>query len=223
MEVQNISQEQNAVIRVDGYFDDWDRFEKGVVTYYSNNTLCKNEALLLKDDTYLYMYVGMNELYDSQIPLDSYNLQIGGRQLQFFIRYPSATGNIDWGRPVNRLPNGVTQGLGVFTYYPTYQWGDAVVEVTNGGRYNDRMEVRMKISDVEKLMGLEEGTIASGTKVQVNMPNVGNGNIFVEGSATGILLGLVIMLAVFLYAHRRNRKRGTRLRKKAGREVASIK
>ena len=58
----------------------------------------------------------------------------------------------------------------------------------------------MKISEVEKLMGLEQGTIASGVKVEVTMPNVGGGKVTMVGTSTGAFFSILLMAgAVVLF------------------------
>ena len=187
-------------ITIDGYYDDWEGIPKTMITYYSNNQLCNNQAALVRDGEYMYLYVEMHPLYSSSIPIDAYYLHVNGKQLPFFLRYPTADRNgIDWGKNVNPSKDGIYTGLSPFTYYPAYSWGDAAVTVSSGDP-NDRLEVRMKISEVEKLMGLEQGTIASGAKVEVTMPNVGGGKVTMVGTSTGAFFSILLMAgAVVLF------------------------
>ena len=197
-----------GAIKIDGYFDDWQGVPKTVITYYSNNTLCKNYAALVRDDAYLYFYVEMNELYNSPIPIDAYYLEVNGKTLPFFLRYPTADkSNIDWGKNVNLSKNGIVKGLGAFTYYPAYCRGDAAVCVSDG-KPNDRMEVAMKISEVEKLLGLSQGTISTGAKVTITMPNVGQGGVTLVGTPTGTWVSLALMLLLAVIGFFAWRKRG---------------
>ena len=185
-------------IAIDGYYDDWEGVPKTMITYYSNNQLCNNEAALLRDDEYLYLYVEMHPLYGSPMPIDAYYIHINGKQLIFFMRYPTADGNgIDWGRNVNLSQNGIYTGLSPFTNYPAYSWGEAAVTVSSGTP-NDRMEIRMKISEIEKLMGLAQGTINSGAKVEVTMPNVGGGSVTNVGTSTGAWFSIILMTGAII-------------------------
>lgn len=200
LQVNCIETKAAGGITIDGYYDDWEGIPKTMITYYSNNQLCNNHAALVRDGEYLYLYVEMHPLYISSIPIDAYYLHVNGKQLPFFLRYPTADRNgIDWGKNVNLSKDGIYTGLSPFTYYPAYSWGDAAVTVSSGDP-NDRFEVRMKISEVEKLMGLEQGTIASGVKVEVTMPNVGGGKVTMVGTSTGAFFSILLMAgAVVLF------------------------
>ena len=99
LQVNCIETKAAGGITIDGYYDDWEGIPKTMITYYSNNQLCNNHAALVRDGEYLYLYVEMHPLYSSSIPIDAYYLHVNGKQLPFFLRYPTADRNgIDWGK-----------------------------------------------------------------------------------------------------------------------------
>ncbi len=200
--------EANSSIVIDGYYDDWEDKPMGMLTWNSNNGEAHHDVSFIKDDNYIYIYVRMHPSYQSPIPIYSINLSVNKRVCQLFLGYANGQGSTDWSRPVNLYNKGQYLDLHPFTYYPNYSLGDAAISVTKGNP-NDRMEIRIKISSLENAMGLKQGTINSGSQLELGMPNIGGGTLQLLGTSTGSVLGILlcigVVLAVWLYRSRKAR------------------
>jgi hypothetical protein len=69
------------------------------------------------------------------------------------------------------------------------------------------MEIRINIKDLEKVMGLKEGTVNSGSQLSLNMPNVGRGSIQLLGTSTGTILGIALCIGIVLVVRLRRSHR----------------
>ncbi|SEW36220.1 Firmicu-CTERM sorting domain-containing protein [[Clostridium] fimetarium] len=200
------SQSNTAGIAVDGYYDDWVDKPMSKLTWNSNNGTANHDVSLIKDDNYIYIYVGMHPNYNSPMPIDAIYLSINNVECQLFVRYVNAQNTVDWGHQVNLNQNGTFLGLHPFTYYPNNSLGDAAITVSQGNP-NDRMEIRINIKDLEKVMSLKSGTINNGSQIKLRMPNVGGGSIELLGTSTGALLGIILCAGtVIIVKLRRNNK-----------------
>lgn len=206
-----VAQNLNAVsssITIDGYYDDWEEMPMGMLTWNNNNGNAHHDVSFIKDNDYIYIYLGMHPSYQSPIPIYSINLSVNSQTCQLFLGYANAQNTTDWGHQVNLSNRGTYLNLHPFTSYPNNSLGDAAVTVTKGNP-NDRMEIRINIKDLEKVMGIKEGTINSGSQLELNMPNVGGGSIQLLGSSTGTILGIALcigmVIAVKLYRSRKVR------------------
>lgn len=192
----------SSSIMIDGYYDDWEDMPMGTLTWNSNNGEAHHDVSFIKDDNYIYIYVQMHPYYQSPIPIYAINLSINNKTCQLYLAYANENGSTDWSHPVNLNDNGMYLNLHPFTYYPNYSLGDAAVTVSNGSP-NDRMEIRVEISSLENVMGLKNGTVNSGSQLQLNMPNIGAGSIQLLGTSTGSVLGIMLcigaVIAVWLY------------------------
>lgn len=199
-------------LAIDGYFDDWDGVPKTLISYGSHNSdgtinEYHNAAMVVRDG-YVYVYVRMSDLYQSQIPVDELHLTINGQDKAFIIRGRNEQNVIDWGKDVYHLSNGINNGLGIFYRDGgNIALGEAAITVSEGNP-NDTFEFRMSIEELEKLYGLEAGTIGNGAKLEFYSPNIGPEKVTVVGTSTGAYLGIGICLASVLAAawYRRNRK-----------------
>lgn len=198
-------------LAIDGYFDDWDSVPKTLITYGSHNSdgsinEYHNAAMVVRDG-YVYVYVRMSDLYQSQIPVDELHLAINGQDKAFIIRGRDDQNYIDWSRDVYHLANGINNGLGIFYRDGgNLALGEAAVTIS-GGNPNDTFEFRMSISELEKLYGLEEGTIGNGAKLEFYSPNIGPDRVTVVGTSTGTYLGIGLCVVSVLAAAWYNRKR----------------
>jgi len=185
------SQSNTPSIAIDGYYDDWLDKPMSTLTYGSDNGTTIHDVSMLKDDNYIYIYLKMHPNYTSPIPIDSINLSVNGNVCQLYIRYVNSQNTVDWGHQVDLNHNGTYLGLHPFTSYPNNSLGNAAVTVS-AGNPNDRMEIRINIKDLEKVMNLDGGTINNGSQLKLSLPNVGAGSIELLGTSTGALLGIIL-------------------------------
>ncbi len=195
---------QQTEPRVDGYYDDWERVPKTLISYGSHNTGgTVNEyhrgAMVVSGD-YLYVQVTMSDLYQQQIPVDELLLTINGRTQAFILRKRNGNNTINWSPEVYSLSPGIHQDIGIF-YRDGGQvaLGEAAITISNGSP-NDSFEFRMKIKDLEKLYGFSDGTISNGAMIQFYSPNIGPDKITVVGTSTGTYIGITLCLSVVLAA-----------------------
>ncbi len=194
------AQELNAVsnsITIDGYYDDWEEMPMGMLTWNSNNGEAHHDVSFIKDNDYIYIYVGMHPHYQSPIPIYAINLSVNNRTCQLFLAYANAQNTTDWSHPVNLYNNGTYLNLHPFTYYPNNSLGDAAITVAKGNP-NDKMEIRINIKDLEEVMGLKAGTVNSGSQLELRMPNVGGGSIQLLGTSTGAILGIALCIGIVI-------------------------
>ncbi len=196
VQVQEVST-INPIISIDGYYDDWEEMPMGKLTWYSNNGATIHDVSFIKDDNYIYIYVKMHPLYQSPIPITAIYLSVNNQTCQLYLAYANAQNTTDWGRPVNLGNNGTYLGLHPFTYYPNNSLGDAAITVAKGNP-NDRMEIRININDLEKVMGLKAGTVNSGSQLELRMPNVGGGSLQLLGTSTGTILGIALCIGIVM-------------------------
>jgi hypothetical protein len=187
----------NPSITIDGYYDDWEEMPMGKLTWNNNNGNAHHDVSFIKDDEYIYIYVGMHPHYQSPIPIYAIYLSVNHQTCQLFLGYANAQNTTDWGRPVDLNSNGTYLDLHPFTYWPNYSLGDAAITVAKGNP-NDKMEIRINIADLERAMGLREGTINSGSQLELQMPNVGGGSLQLLGTSTGTLLGIVLCIGIVI-------------------------
>ncbi len=188
----------NAVtssITIDGYYDDWEDMPMGKLTWNNNNGNAHHDVSFIKDDNYIYIYLGMHPSYQSPIPIYSIYLTVNNQTCQLFLAYANDQNTPDWSRPVNLSTKGTYLNLHPFTYYPNNSLGDAAVTVSKGNP-NDKLEIRININDLEKVMGLKEGTVNSGSQLELRMPNVGGGSIQLLGTSTGTILGILLCIGI---------------------------
>jgi len=206
LQTQNLRSNTTA-ITIDGYYDDWVDKPMSMLTWNSNNGTAHHDVSLIKDDNYIYIYVKMHPNYNSPMPIDAIYLSINNVECQLFVRYVNSQNTVDWGHQVNLSQNGIYLGLHPFTYYPNNSLGDAAITVSSGDP-NDRLEIRINIKDLEKVMSLKEGTINNGSQIKLRMPNVGDGAIELLGTSTGALLGIILCVGtVIVVKLHRNRNK----------------
>lgn len=202
-----ISSTKSTNISIDGYFDDWEDKPMSALTWGSYNGTEIHDVSLIKDDNYIYIYLAMDTKYNSGIPVDAIYLYINNQLCQMFIRYENSQHSTDWSRPLNLNKAGIFTGLHPFTYYPNNSLGDAAAAVYESGTVRDKLEIRININDLEKVMGLKAGTINNGSQIKLQMPNVGGGTISLLGTSTGTLIGVILCIGTVVFVnYRRNKK-----------------
>lgn len=201
-----------ADISIDGYYDDWEDKPMSTLTWRSNNGEERHDVSFIKDEKNIYIYVKMHPYYQSPIPITAIYLSVNNQQCQLFLAYANNQLTTDWGHPVNLTKNGTYVNLHPFTYYPNNSLGDAAVTVSEGST-NDRMEIRISISELEKVMNLKQGTISNGSTINLRMPNVGEGSVELVGTPTGPVLGIILCIGivVIIYLLRLRKSKKVRL------------
>lgn len=187
--------ESGAGIQIDGYYDDWEDKPISLLTWNNNNGSAHHDVSLVKDDDYIYIFLGMHPSYHSGIPIHAINLSINQKNCQLFLAYATAENTTDWGQVVDVHKKGLYTGLHPFTYYPNYALGDAAITVYKGNE-RDKLEIRVSIKELENVLGLSQGTINNGSTISLNMPNVGAQTIQLVGTSSGPILG--VLLSVFV-------------------------
>lgn len=200
-------------LSIDGYFDDWNNIPKTLISYGSHNSdgtinEYHNAAMVVRDG-YVYVYVRMSDLYQTQIPVDELKFAINGQEKSFVIRGRNDQNYIDWNKSPYNLPNGINGGFGVFYRDGgSVALGEAVLTISEANP-NDTMEFRMSVAELEKLYGLEEGTIENGAKLEFYSPNIGPDKVTTVGTSTGTYMGIGLSIAAVLcvFWYRSKRKR----------------
>lgn len=190
---------------IDGYFDDWEMLPKTEFSYNKNQV---NYASFIMDGSYIYVYYAMNPK-NKWIPLDGINIDVNGVTSQMFVRYANSDGTVDWSKDVSNLSGGIHNQLSTFTYGYNNTLGSAAVHIAD----SNKLELRISIETLEEALGLEPGTISNGSTLSLKLPNLGNGEIVMEGVSTGSITGIIITLGlalIFLYRKKIPRNSGVR-------------
>ena len=199
-------------IRIDGYYDDWERIPKATLTYGSHNAKEKHEGAIVMGEEYLYGYVRLSDLYASQIPVNEYHITVNGETLVFYILGKDEAGNLNPEFDPYQLANGTyLNEIGLFQRErAVVSLGDVALTVTDGSP-NDTLEFRIQLSVLEKLLGFPEGAIKNGAEVSFRNPNLGAESIQLAGTSTGVIAGTVLCVASVGAAWFFNRKRKQRV------------
>ena len=198
--------ESTAGINIDGYYDDWEDKPMSILTWNNNNGTAHHDVSMVKDDEYIYIFLGMHPSYHSGIPIYSINLSINNKNCQLFLGYANEQNTTDWGHAVDVHKQGLYTGLHPFTYYPNNSLGDAAITVYNGNE-RDKFEIRINIKELETVLGLSEGTVNNGSTISLQMPNVGAQTIQLVGTSSGPIIGVILSIgAVGFVLWRRQKK-----------------
>ena len=183
-------------IRIDGYYDDWERIPKAKLTYGSHNAKEIHEGAMVMGEEYLYGYVRLSELYTSQIPVNEYYITVNGKNVVMYILGKDEAGNLNPEFDPYQLANGTyLNEIGLFQRErAVVSLGDVALTVTDGSP-NDTLEFRIKISVLEMLCGFPEGAIKNGAEVSFGNPNLGTESVRMVGTSTGAVLGTVLCVA----------------------------
>ena len=201
-----------GAIVINGYYDDWEGIPKTLITYGSNqdseNIREYHQGAIVVSEGKVYIYVKMSDYYNAQIPLTELYLSIGGISKAFQIRGVNSDGSINWGTNVYNLSEGIHNEFGIFYRDGGNKTlGDVAVTIAGAGS-GDTFEYSMSISELEKLYGLEKGTIENGAMLEFYSPNIGADRVTTVGTSTapyiGIALCIIAVGGALIY---RNRKK----------------
>ena len=199
--------QSSGTVIIDGYYDDWEDKPMSLLTWNSNNGNAYHDVSMVKDDEYIYIYLGMHPSYHSAIPIHSIHLSINHSTCQLFLGYANEQNTTEWSRNVDVHKRGIYTGLHPFTYDPNTSLGDAAISVYNGNE-RDKLEIRINIRELEKVMGLSEGVVNHGSRIALNMPNVGGQTIELVGTSSGPIFSILVSVGVVgMVLWRKHRKR----------------
>lgn len=199
--------------KIDGYFDDWENVKKTNISYNSWDGRENHSGAIVVHDGYLYGYFELSRLYSSQITPHTYYIKVNGQQSVINFQYTDSNGNVDWNKNMYNLDNGIHRGISAIAgNYPLYNVGDAAFHIVyrnNTSQIGDRLEFRVKLSELEKAMNLPEGSMSHGAKIELYNPNIGKESLIVVGTSSGAFMGIGLsLLAVFgITAKRRKKER----------------
>lgn len=198
--------------RIDGYFDDWENINKTDISYGGWNGQEKHAGAIVVHDGYLYAYFEMSYLYPSQIPAHTYNVNVNGKKSVLNLQYTDSNGNIDWGKDMYHLNNGLYREISVIAgTYPLYNVGEAafhISHINNTTGIGDRVEFRVKLTELEKAMNLPEGSMSNGAKIELYNPNIGKEHLVVVGTSTGAYMGIGLSLLAVIGITAKRRQKG---------------
>lgn len=196
--------------KIDGYYDDWEGIPKTKITYGSYNANEYHELSVVMDGEYLYGYVRLSDVYQTQIPVNEYHLTINGKTKVFNFLGRNEDSTVDWGYDVYDLAEGTyLEEIGAFHRdNARVMVGEAAITITSGIP-NDTIEFRMKLSALEELYGFPEGAITNGAKIEFYNPNLGSQKAELAGSASGAavvaVIGVVSVGAAWFVGRKRKR------------------
>ena len=195
-------------IRIDGYYDDWERIPKATLSYGSHNAKEKHEGAMVMGEEYLYGYVRLSDLYASQMPVNEYYITVNDKTVVLYILGKDEAGNLNPEFDPYQLANGTYRNeIGLFQRErAAVSLGDVALTVTDGSP-NDTLEFCIRLSVLEELLGLPEGAIKNGAEVSFRNPNLGAESIQLVGTSTGAIAGTVLCVASVGLAWFFNRKR----------------
>lgn len=183
-------------IQIDGYYDDWERIPKTKISYGSHNSREMHEAAVVMGEEYLYAYVRLSELYQTQIPVSEYRLTVNGKTVVLSILGKDDAGNVNWGVNPYQLSVGIYKDeFGMFHRDNIKQsLGEVAVTITND-LPNDALEFRMRLDVLEELYGFPAGTIKNGANISFCNPNLGTQSVELLGTSSGALAGVTLCMA----------------------------
>lgn len=192
----------SGTVTIDGYYEDWNYIPHGILTYSSWNGAGNHDAALYIEDNVLYGHIRMNDLYGTQLRLNTMYISVNGTKVQFSAHYANADGTIDWSKDsqIYQMSEGRNDGLSLFNDgYPVYNLGDAILTVYDGNGHSrgDEYEFVISLEGLSQLVGIP---VESMSEFTLEAPNVGGGSIHANGTSTGPIVGLVACIgSVGLY------------------------
>ncbi len=195
-------------IRIDGYYDDWERIPKATMSYGSHNAKEKHEGAIVMGEEYLYGYVRLSDLYASQIPVNEYHITVNDETVVLYILGKDEAGNLNPEFDPYQLANGTyLNEIGLFQRErAVVSLGDVALTVTDGSP-NDTLEFRIRLSVLEEVLGFPAGAIKNGAEVSFRNPNLGAESIQLVGTSTGAIVGTMLCVASVGVVWFFNRKR----------------
>lgn len=194
--------------KIDGYYDDWEGIPKTKISYGSYNANEYHELSVVIDGEYLYGYVHLSDMYQTQIPVNEYHLTINGKTKVFNFLGRNEDSTVDWGYNVYDLAEGTyLEEIGAFHRdNARVMVGEAAITITSGVP-NDTIEFRMKLSALEELYGFPEGAIANGAKIEFYNLNLGSQKAELAGTSSGAavvaVIGVVSVGAAWFFRKKR--------------------
>lgn len=196
-------------ILIDGYFDDWTNLHH-IDIDWQNNVVTEACAVLGDEDS-VCVHVGTAYREDRHLNLDDICISINdGPTTQIKLRQYNSDGSIS------------TDSLSDIKQNKRYEMA-AVIE-KDGKKFNlgnafystkmaknrEDFEFCIDLTELEKALGLPEGSINSSSKIEFTFPSIGDGNIIIEGTTTGPFIGIGLCIAIVAIGlglnKRKNRK-----------------
>ena len=191
-------------VQIDGMYDDWKDIPKTEITYSSNNKKCNHYGQLFTDGDTLYGHFQANELYQSYMQIQIWNLTINGRTFALQILPANSDGSIAWG--TNYQSKGSHTNLKVYIGY--YNECDSRVvytvydETHATNTPGDEVEFALSMKRLSEITGIPQDQMGT---ITISNPNLGGQGVTVAGSSTGPVAGVVA--AFFLVAAYFKRKK----------------
>lgn len=199
----------DSTLRIDGYEDDWENIPKTNITYKSWNNTEYHQGAVVIHDGYVYFYVKMAGTYQAQIPLDEMYFTVNGVQKAFILRYKNDDNSINWDSQIYNLSDGIHKNIGVFNRDgASIAVGEAAIAIDKANK-DQWFEARIRIDQLESIMGLDRGTVENGARIEFYSPNLGSESVIVVGTSTGPILGITLGVSAVLIGgiYRGKRKR----------------
>lgn len=183
-------------IVIDGYYADWEGIPKTKISYGSHNAKEQHKGAIVMDDEYLYAYIQVSDLYQSQIPVNEYYLSVNGKTTVLYILGKHADGTVNYDFNTYQLPEGTyCSEIGVFHRdNAVVSLGDAAVTITSG-QPNDTLEFRISLAVLEELCNFPNRAIVNGSRIEFYNPNLGSQRVELVGTSSGALVGTVLCAA----------------------------
>ncbi len=184
-------------VQIDGMYDDWKGIPKTEITYTSNNKECNHYGQLFTDGDILYGHFQANELYQSYMQIQIWNLTINGRTFILQILPANSDGSIAWG--TNYQSKGSHTNLKVYIGY--YNECDSRVvytvydETHAPNTPGDEVEFSLSMKKLSEITGIPQDQMGT---ITISNPNLGGEGVTIAGSSTGPVAGVVA--AFFLAA-----------------------
>lgn len=191
-------------VQIDGMYDDWKDIPKTEITYSSNNNKCNHYGQLFTDGDTLYGHFQANELYQSYMKIQIWNLTINGRTFALQILPANSDGSIAWG--TNYQSKGSHTNLKVYIGY--YNECDSRVVYTVYDETHatdtpgDEVEFALSMKRLSEITGIPQDQMGT---ITISNPNLGGQGVTIAGSSTGPVAGVVA--AFFLVAAYFKRKK----------------
>jgi uncharacterized protein (TIGR04145 family) len=184
-------------IQIDGMYDDWSNVPKTELSYGGNNGANIHYGQLYTDGEYLYAHFQTNDLYGSQMPIQSWSLVINGQTFALSI-LPVKNGAIDWSQPMYPNVEGHQTNLQVFIGYYNACESNVVYTIYDANHASDtpgdEIEFSFSMKQLAEITGIEEDQMGTITIYNSNLGPLG---VTIAGSSTGPVASAV---AAFMLA-----------------------
>lgn len=184
----------NGII-IDGYFDDWTNLHH-INIDWKNNVFAKACAVLDDEDS-VCVHVGGEYREDRHLNLDNIRISVNnGPQTQIKLRQYNSDGSISV-EPLSNIEKNKRYEMAANIQEGgiTYKLGEANYATKMANNRED-FEFCIDLTELEKALGLPEGSINSSSKIEFTFPSIGYGNIIIEGTTTGPLIGVGLCIAI---------------------------